>query len=207
MRDLHQALADISDIRGALAAGTMFRGFGPAVVAITGGLAFAMATAQSIWPQVFAADDLTFLDCWVATAVLAAALLGVETFARSRRYHGGLSNQMMLNAVERFLPAGFAGAALAVVLAEFAPETVWMLPGLWQILLALGIFAALPSLPRAMGLAGGWYFVTGVAMLIVASAEESLSPWMMGVPFTVGQLLAAIILHFASGGSRVEDED
>jgi len=207
MRDLHRALADISDIRSTLAAGTMFRGFGPAVVAITGGLAFATAAAQSIWPQVFAPDALTLLDCWVATAVLAAALLGVETYAGSRRYHGGLSNQMMFNALERFLPAGFAGAAIAAVFAQFAPEALWMLPGLWQMLLALGIFAALPLLPRAMGLAGGWYFVTGFTVLIIASADKSLSPWMMGVPFTMGQLLVATILHFACGDPGVEDED
>ena len=36
MQDLHKALADIGSIRQQIAAGTMFRGFGPAVVATTG---------------------------------------------------------------------------------------------------------------------------------------------------------------------------
>jgi hypothetical protein len=32
-----------------------------------------------------------------------------------------------------------------------------------------------------------------------------LSPWTMGLPFVIGQLLMAAILHFASGETDVED--
>ena len=39
MKDIDRALADISDMRNQLAAGTMFRGFGPAVMALSGALA------------------------------------------------------------------------------------------------------------------------------------------------------------------------
>src|SRR2546429_9335175 len=39
MRDLDKALADIFAIRSQIAAGTAFRGYGPATVAATGGLA------------------------------------------------------------------------------------------------------------------------------------------------------------------------
>jgi hypothetical protein len=39
MRDLDKALADIFTIRSQIAAGTAFRGYGPATVAATGGLA------------------------------------------------------------------------------------------------------------------------------------------------------------------------
>src|SRR5260370_41457455 len=38
MRDLDKALADIFAIRSQIAAGTAFRGYGPATVAATGGL-------------------------------------------------------------------------------------------------------------------------------------------------------------------------
>jgi hypothetical protein len=38
VRDLDKALADISTIRSQIAAGTAFRGYGPAALAATGGL-------------------------------------------------------------------------------------------------------------------------------------------------------------------------
>ena len=49
MRDLDKALADIFAIRSQIAAGTAFRGYGPAAVAATGGLALMTAVAQHFW--------------------------------------------------------------------------------------------------------------------------------------------------------------
>ena len=78
-----------------------------------------------------------------------------------------------------------------------------MLPGLWQIFVALGLFAAVRCLPRAVMLAGAWYLLAGTAVLILASEDEALSPWLMGLPFGAGQLLMAAALHFAEGQSDV----
>ncbi len=72
---------------------------------------------------------------------------------------------MVQQAVEQFLPAGAAGVLLAVMLWKFAPETLWMLPGLWQVLVSLGIFASVRSLPRSVALVGAWYFVAGFTRL------------------------------------------
>lgn len=204
MRDVDRALADITSIRSHLAAGTLFRGFGPAVVAATGGLAIVTAAAQSVWRDELAHEPLTFILCWVVTALVGSGLIGAEMLARSRRHHAGLADAMILNAIGQFLPAGLAGAALACVLLRFAPETLWMLPGLWQVLVALGIFASLRCLPRAVASVGAWYFAAGLGTLIVASSEQSLSPWLMGLPFAVGQLLMAAVLHFASGEQDAE---
>src|ERR1700716_3362662 len=49
MRDLDKALADIFTIRSQIAAGTAFRGYGPATVAATGGLALLTALVQFLW--------------------------------------------------------------------------------------------------------------------------------------------------------------
>jgi hypothetical protein len=205
MRDLQKALADIGSIRQQLAAGTMFRGFGPAVVAVTGLLAAATATAQSLWLADPTHQPLAFLAAWAATAIAGAALIGAEMIARTRRHHAGLADAMLHNAVEQSLPAGLAGMAIGIVLVTFAPETLWMLPGLWQILLGLGIFASVRSLPPAVGLAGVWYVAAGVFVLALSSQTQALSPWTMGLPFVVGQLMLAAILHYAYGD--VDDED
>jgi hypothetical protein len=204
MHNLHRALADIGSIRRQLAAGTMFRGFGPAVVAATGVLALATAGVQSIWLDNPERPSVAFFAGWVVTAIVSAALIGAEMVARTRRHHAGLADAMIVNAIEQFLPAGAAGAAIAVVLRRFAPETLWMLPGLWQILVSLGLFAAVRSLPRTVALAAGWYFVAGVGVLMLSSQAQALSPWVMGIPFAVGQLLLAAILHVAFG--KIDDE-
>jgi hypothetical protein len=115
-----------------------------------------------------------------------------------------LADAALFNAVEHFLPFGAAGAVIALILLRFAPETVWMLPGLWQMLIGLGLFASLRFLPRSVAIAGAWYFLAGAAVLMVSSATRSLSPWAMGVTFGVGQIVMAANLHFALGEDDAE---
>jgi hypothetical protein len=129
----------------------------------------------------------------------------IEMVARSRRHHSGLADAMIHQAVEQFLPSAVAGGLLAAMLWKFAPETLWLLPGLWQVLVSLGVFASVRSLPRTVALAGAWYFVAGFAVLLLASQSHALSPWTMGLPFVIGQSLMATILYFASGESDAEE--
>src|ERR1700744_4276342 len=107
-------------------------------------------------------------------------MIWVEMLARTRRHHSGLADAMIHQAIEQFLPAGVAGVLLAVVMWKFAAETLWLLPGLWQILVSLGIFASVRSLPRTVALAGAWYFVSGFVVVALASRTHTLSPWTMG---------------------------
>jgi hypothetical protein len=138
------------------------------------------------------------------TAFISAVMIGIEMRARSRRHHSGLADAMLLQAVEQFVPAGVAGALLAALLFRFGPESLWMLPGLWQVLVSLGIFASMRSLPRLLTVAGAWYFVAGFTVLVLASMDHALSPWTMGLPFAAGQLLVAGLLRIAGGESDAE---
>jgi hypothetical protein len=199
-RDLDKALADILTIRTQIAAGTSFQGYGPAAVATTGALAAGTAVAQFLWLPDPTASPVTFLAGWIATAVLSLVIVGLEMRARARRHHTGLADEMIYAAIENFLPAGAAGAFLALVVVRFAPEATWMVPGLWQVLVGLGTFASARSLPRGVPLVAGWYLVSGLAVLMLASEDQRLSPWLMGIPFIVGQLAMAALLHTASGG-------
>jgi hypothetical protein len=205
MRELDKALADIFAIRSQIAAGTAFRGYGPATVAATGILALATAVMQHVWLDHPTDQPLIFFGTWAATALVSLVMIRVEMRARSRRHHLGLADALVHQAVEQFLPAGVAGALLSVMLGKFAPETLWMLPGLWQLLMGLGVFASVRSLPRTVALGGAWYFVAGFTTLLLASQTHALSPWTMGMPFVIGQLLMAAILRLASGETDVED--
>jgi len=205
MRDLDKALADILAIRSQIAAGTAFRGYGPATVAATGGVALLTAILQFAWLDDPTNRPIAFFAGWAAAAALSGGLIWIEMQARSRRHHSGLADAMIQQAVEQFLPAGVAGVLLAIMLWKFAPETLWMLPGLWQVLVSLGVFASVRSLPRTIAFAGAWYFVSGFTALLFASQTHTLSPWIMGLPFLIGQLLMAALLYFASGDNDAED--
>ena len=73
--------------------------------------------------------------------------------------------------------------------------------------MGLGIFASVRSLPRAVAWAGAWYVAAGVVVLALSSQTQALSPWAMGLPFVIGQLLLAAILHLAFGAADGEFAD
>lgn len=200
MRNFDRALMDIATIRSQLAAGTQFQGFGPEVMALSGFGAIGLAIAQSLWPDLLAHSQELLLSSWVVLAVVLSALIMIEARARARRHHGGLADQMVQNALEQFLPSAFAGAALFAILLGYSPDNLWLLPGLWQLLVALGLFAAMRMLPRSIALVAVWYFLTAMAVLVLASETRVFTPWMMGAPFAIGQCLMAAILHFARKG-------
>ena len=203
MRDIDKALADIGAIRSQIAAHTMFRGYGPVAMAITGLLGAITALAQTLFP--IAPTPLLFIAEWLGTAALCAAAIGIEMQGRSRRLHSGLADTMIHQAAEQFMPAAAASVAMPAFLLMFSPQNVWMIPGLWQIFVSLGLFASLQNLPRNMVLAGAWYFVSGFLFLLMGSFTHELLPWTMGLPFFGGQLLIAVILYYAAGGSDGED--
>ncbi len=106
---------------------------------------------------------------------------------------------MVQAAVAQFLPAVMVGFLLAVVMIRVAPEEGWMLPGLWELIFSLGVFASCRFLPRRMFAVGVWYLAAGLFCLAAGSATRALSPWTMGIPFGVGQLLVAAVLQFRYG--------
>jgi hypothetical protein len=196
MTELRQALDDISAIRTQVARGTQFRGYGPLSVASTGILALFVAAAQSHWMPGSNQGLKAFLDVWIATAAVAVFLSALETIFRARRVHSGLAMEMIQAAAEQFLPAIVVGLLLTVVLLRIAPQDSWMLPGLWEVIFSLGVFASCRFLPRQMFGVGAWYLAAGLVCLLIASGHHALSPWAMGIPFGIGQLLVAAVLRY-----------
>lgn len=205
MSDLHKALHDISTIRRDLARSTQFRGYGPATLAATGVFAIIAAVVQSrIIPEPLSLHPLLYLRIWATLAAISASLTALQVVTRTRRVHSGLSNEMLRQAVEQFLPALIAGILLtSVIIRHYNPATFWMLPGLWQIVFSLGVFASCRFLPRPMLAAGTWYLLSGLFTLSFGNAR-ALSPWTMGLAFGGGQLLTAAILYLTT--QEAEDD-
>jgi hypothetical protein len=202
MSELNKALTDILEIRARVAAGTAFRGFGPIAMCVTALIGAATAAISGLlFPH---ARPALFVGIWMAAGLLCAIVVRIEMQGRSRRHHSSLATTMINQAVEQFLPAATASVFLPLFILRFAPSSAWMLPGLWQILVSLGVFASVRSLPHGMMLAGGWYFLSGFVCLLIASGTHMLSPWLMGAPFFAGQMLIAVILYYSARGEDGE---
>jgi hypothetical protein len=145
------------------------------------------------------------LGLWAGTAALCVVAIGIEMVRRARRVHSGLADEMIEAAALQLLPAAGAGLLLSLVLWRYAPAALWMLPGLWQIILALGVFSACRTLPPAMNIVAFWYLGTGLACLAYGGGAHALSPVTMGGPFAAGEALAAMLIA-VTGGQEDEHE-
>lgn len=203
MPDVREALSEIRSIRGHMARYTEFRGYGPITLTGTGVLAIVLAALQKHWAVDLEHEPARFLAMWIGAAAVSLTFIGIETIARARRIHSTFAMQMLHAALEQFLPAIVAGILLTAVVARAAPQSLWMLPGLWQMIFSLGVFASCRFLPRATFSVGVWYLATGMACLALGP-DALASPWEMGIPFGVGHLLVAGVLQF--GYRRTNEE-
>jgi hypothetical protein len=194
--ELHEALTQISEIRRQLARTEVFRGYRAVPVAFSGLLAFAAALFQIFWIPEPERDVACYMTLWVGAAAISVLGVGVEMAVRYRRSGSSLKREITVLAVEQFVPCVVAGGLLMLVVSLFAHGSLWMLPGLWEILFSLGLFSSYRLLPRAIFWVGMFYLLSGICCLALAQGEHAFSPWAMGIPFGVGQLLAAAVLYW-----------
>jgi hypothetical protein len=192
--ELQEALSHIAEIRARAAEAERFRGYRALPIATSGGVAVVAAVVQPLLVPDPAADLTGYLALWVTTAAVGMLAAGSGVLMRRWSDRHPLSRELTLLAVTQFAPCVAAGALVTLALARHAPEVGWLLPGLWQVIFALGVFASCRLLPRAVAGVGAFYMLTGVANL--ALADASLSPWAMGLPFGLGQVATAAVLYW-----------
>jgi len=193
--ELREALTQITEIRLQLARTEVFRGYRAMPVAFSGGVALLAALIQAGTIADPAVQIGPYLVLWIGAAVVSALAAGLEMMIRARTASSPMTRELTWLALEQFCPSLVAGALVTVVLLRAAPECLWLLPGLWQIFYGLGIFASCRLLPKPTFWVAVFYLGTGLAALALAKGEAALSPWSMGLPFCVGQLLAAAVLY------------
>jgi hypothetical protein len=193
--ELREALTQITEIRLHLARTEVFRGYRAMPVAFSGAIALLAALIQAGTIVDPSTQIGPYLVLWVGAAVLSALAAGLEMMIRARNSSSPMTRELTWLALEQFCPSLLAGALVTVVIVRFAPESLWILPGLWQIFFGLGVFASCRLLPRPTFWVAVFYLGTGLAVLAVARGEAALSPWSMGLPFGAGQFLAALVLY------------
>ena len=194
--ELRQALAHVSEIHQQLARTEVFRGYRSLTVGFTGLIGLAAAAVQASWLPQPTERFGAYLTLWIGAAAVNVVVIGGEIWFRARVAQLSLTRRTTIFAVEQFMPALVAGGLLTLAIAQRASESAWMLPGLWALLFSLGIFASCRLLPRPVFIVGVWYLVGGILALAWGQGDYKFSPWIMGITFGVGQLLAAVILHF-----------
>jgi hypothetical protein len=194
--ELQEALEQISQIRHQMARTELFRGYRALPVAFSGALAAVAAVAQAAWIPSPTTEIGPYLFLWICAALLSAAIAAGGMIARRRRFESAWSRESTTLAIELFIPSILAGGLLTAVVVVTAPDLAWLLPGLWQVLFSLGLFASARLLPWPLRFVAAWYLTTGITCLVVARAELALSPWAMGLPFGIGQALAAALLYW-----------
>ena len=193
--ELRDALTQIAEIRAGMAAAERFRGYRAVPVAASGLLAAVAAVLQPHLVPDPAADLAGYLILWLTVAVVGAAAAGVRILLRDWFDPHPLTRDVTRLAVAQFAPCLLAGGLVTVAVARHAPEFGWALPGLWEVLFSLGIFASCRLLPRAVVWVGLFYLLAGTWNLAFGK-HFGFSPWAMGVPFAVGQLAAAGVLYW-----------
>jgi hypothetical protein len=191
---LDDALSQIAQIRLQLARSEVFRGYRAATTGFTALVALLASLIQAYWlPN----TPKAYVALWLGAAALSVTVVGVEMFVSCRRARSTLRNQMTLSAVEQFMPSLVAGALLTFVLVRYAPDALWLMPGVWAMLFGLGVFASRRLLPRGAGAVGFWYLLTGLCSIVVASRCRDVFPaWHMAVMFGIGQLALAGMLYW-----------
>jgi hypothetical protein len=179
--DLNDALTQISAIEASSRGRRSSGATGPGTVAATALLAAAPPSRRASSSPSPMQHLVPYLVLWTCTATLCVALVAADMVARTRAVHGEQAHDMLLVALEQFVPAGVAGGLLTLILHTVAPDAAWLLPSIWQLFLALGVFASCRFLPPAMFWVGSWYLVSGLGTLVYARGVHALSPIPMGV--------------------------
>ncbi len=193
---LHEALAQISEIRQQMDRSDTFRGYRSATVAVSGFVAIVAAVLQSRFVPSPAENIHGYLTLWICVAVLSVLVTAVEMIVRSHRSDSPHAVRLTRLAVEQFLPCVLAGGSLTFVITLYAPQSLWMLPGLWSIIFSLGVFASCRLLPAPVYWIGAHYLIAGLLCFAFARDAGAFSPWSMVLTFGVGQLATAAILYW-----------
>jgi len=194
MLSAYQAMAQIGEIRLHLTHSLLFRGYRSSTTALTGVVAVVAALVQSmvvIDPVRYLQNYLTI---WFAAAVLSLALVFAKVLLAHRGDESALNRELSTTALLQLAPSIVAGLLVTLVIALFRTGAAGALPGVWMILISLGIFASRQNLPRLVVLPAGYYMLAGLWALTLSPAE-AMRPWVMGSVFGFGQFLAAGVLY------------
>lgn len=188
---LDKALSQISEIHAQVLKAEVFRGYRAVTMSLTGAVAVAAAWLQAFFVQ--PATGFEFAIYWVGVALACALICAADICWGSLRHGSRLQAWRTVLVVAQSVPALLVGSIITGVLMQ-RPGFEPLLPGLWSLTFALGIWSARPYLPKAIGIVALFYGLAGTWLLAQSGAAVP-APWGMGVTFGFGQAALALVLY------------
>jgi hypothetical protein len=193
--ELRDALSQIADIHLQMARTRLFRGYRSNTTLFSAAVAVSTAVIQVIAIPDPEHHVMAYLSLWCGAAIVCLVVVGAGIAVRYCRTDSPLERELTLAAVQQFIPCLVVGGLLTYIFARVAPNSLWLLPGLWTILFGMGILASRQLLPREIKWIGAFYLMAGLLSIVWAREFAPFAAWMMGVPFGVGQAGAAAVLY------------
>lgn len=192
---IDEALKQVDAMSALAQRATTYRGLRSTTIAATGVLGIAAALAQPFFIGSMRGAEQMVVELWVAVAIGSLAVIVGDMIVRYYEDPTARARRLTLSVLSRLSPSIIVGGGLTFVFAEKTPESIWMLPGLWAILLGLGVYSASVCLPRELHVVGLWYIACGFVALIVLPHLATFPPAAMAIPFGGGQLLTAWLIY------------
>ncbi len=192
--EVGRALDQIAEIHEHLARTEVYRGSHSIPVALSGVFAVAgWALEPLLLPDPSA---LGFVVYWVVIAAASIGCVGGEIVWHYLSRSGPAARRTTRKLVGQFAPCIVAGGLLTLTLAFAATQAIPFLPGLWAVLLGLGLFSARPFLPRTIGWVALFYLASGIVLVWRAGSAPAPESWGMGAAFGLGQFFSALVLYW-----------
>ena len=188
---LEKALSQISEIHAQVLKTEVFRGYRAATMLVTAVVAITAAWFHAA--VIVPSTPVEFAVFWVGVALFCALICAVDIYRGTMRVSNRVQRMKTVLVVAQSLPALLVGAIITGVLLQ-RPGHEALLPGLWSVTFALGIWSARPYMPKAIGIVSLFYLLAGT-WLLVQSDGAVPSPWGMGITFAVGQSATAVVLY------------
>lgn len=189
---LDKALEQISEIHAQVLKAEVFRGYRAVTMLVTAAIAVVAAALQ---PSVLGLPTpMAFVLYWACVAALSASIC-VFDMCRSAQVTAQRGQRWRtLQVVSQSVPALLVGAVTTAILIQ-RPGYGSVLPGLWAMFFALGIWSSRPYLPRAIGVVALFYMLAGTWQMSQMDGAFMPSQWGMGLTFGLGQLGLAVVLY------------
>jgi len=134
---------------------------------------------------------------WVGVAAAIGLAVAAVIVLPALRAEPVVAREAVRGVINQMLPPLGVGAVLTAVILLQHPEAVAFLPAVWLVLFGLGIAAISPMILARIEYSVIAYVVSAAIVYVLRSNEPGEFALLVGVPFTLGHLLTALILGSA----------
>ncbi len=195
MIDINEAVNNISEIHHQLSKTSIYRGYKPIVVGISGILGITASIIQPFFIKNFL--SVSFVIYWVIVAAINLTLCTLMILYQYFFKENIHEKQKTICIMTQFIPMIIAGAIITLFFTLNGDVTTPFLPAIWAMIFSLGIFNIRPYLTNLTIISAAFYLLCSVFLFYLKSYNLNLLSFGMGLTFGFGQIISAIILYLS----------